>query len=292
MATIVFNSENHTYTDIETGKVLISTTQLLKKHHLSPNYEGVNQELLNNRAEHGTFVHKELEDYAKTGELGITDEFEMFYDYKQKHPFKILESERQVHNDIVAGTIDSVIEINGDIFLVDYKTTTNKNEDIVSRQLSCYKALQTKYLKIAGLLLFHFAPNGLEVILLKEKPPVEVEKLFECERKGELYRQELGLAENDLTLITTVEDSIAKLNDQLAFLLDTKAKLNEKLIEAMEQNNVKKFENDRIVITYKAPYKKKALDTKLLKKENAELCKKYEKESEVKASVLIRLKNE
>ena len=35
---IKFDEENHKYFDEETGRVLISVTQLLKKHFLSPDY--------------------------------------------------------------------------------------------------------------------------------------------------------------------------------------------------------------------------------------------------------------
>ena len=291
MATIIFNSENHTYLNTETNKYLISTTQLLRKHGLSPDYSQVNEDVLKQAAQHGTFVHSELETYAKEGLLGVSEEFDWFIEYKNKHPFEIVESEWQVYNDIVAGTIDCVIKIGEKYYLVDYKTTTNKNIESVSWQLSVYKALQTKY-KIEGLIVFHFKKDGLEVLEIKEKPQSEVEKLFECERKGELYRQELIVENQQIAEIVEVENLIIGLESQLKLLKEKEKELSDKIVEAMENQNCKKFETDNLVITYKAPFKRKGFDSKRFEKEHAELYKEYEKENDVKATVLIKLKNE
>lgn len=288
---VIFNKENHTYYNKETKQYLISTTQLMRKHNLSPDYSNVDSEILNLSAEHGTLVHKELEDYVNRGYYGATSEFYEYLDYIKDNKITTLKTEWLVHNDIVAGTIDCVIEKGGKNYLVDYKTTSNANLDSVSRQLSIYKALQ-KVFKIDGLLVFHFKKSGLEVLEIKEKPKEEVEKLFECERQGIPYKQELIGVDYELTEISKVEQSIVALETQLKLLKDTKEQLSAKLIEIMEQRNLKKFENDYITITYKAPYIKKTLDTKALKQEHSELVKDYEKATEVKASVLIKVKNE
>lgn len=50
-----FNENNHTYTF--NGKELISTTQLMRKHNLSPNYDMVNPEVLQSKAKKGTLIH-------------------------------------------------------------------------------------------------------------------------------------------------------------------------------------------------------------------------------------------
>ena len=60
---ITFNSETHTYTN-ENGVELISTTQLLSKHHLAPDYSGVDSELLAEKREWGNLIHSEINRYA------------------------------------------------------------------------------------------------------------------------------------------------------------------------------------------------------------------------------------
>ena len=48
---VKFNKEKHEYSD--NGKVLISVTQLLKKHGLSTDFSNVDKDLLNAKAERG-----------------------------------------------------------------------------------------------------------------------------------------------------------------------------------------------------------------------------------------------
>lgn len=286
---VIFNSENHTYYNEETKKYLISTTQLLRKHNLSPDYSQVNESVLKSSSEHGTLVHKELEEFAKNGTLGWSDEFQQFYDFKNANGFEIVESEWLVHNDIVAGMIDCVIKKGDSYYLCDYKTTTNRNIDSVSWQLSVYKALQTKY-KIEGLIVFHFKKDGLEVLEIKEKPQSEVEKLFDCERKGQPYKQELLGVDNELIELSRVENQIVQFERHLKQLKEVKEHLSTKLVQIMEERTIKKYENDFISITYKAPLQRKTIDTKALAKDHPDIAKEYERISGVKASVIIKIK--
>lgn len=60
------------------------------------------------------------------------------------------------------------------------------------------------------------------------------------------------------------------------------------MLEAMEQNNIKSFENDFLKIVYKAPSTRKSVDTARLKEEG--LYDLYLKESSVKSSVTVAFK--
>lgn len=60
------------------------------------------------------------------------------------------------------------------------------------------------------------------------------------------------------------------------------------MLEAMEQNNIKSFENDFLKIVYKAPSTRKSVDTARLKEEG--LYDLYLKESPVKSSVTVSFK--
>ena len=62
---ITFNEELHKYFDGD--RELISVTTLLKKHGLAPDYSGVSESVLNRKAERGTLVHEEIENYMKFG---------------------------------------------------------------------------------------------------------------------------------------------------------------------------------------------------------------------------------
>ena len=106
-----FDEEKHIYT--LDGKELISTTQLMRKHGLAPNYDGVSQEVLNAKARRGTLVHKEIENYIKSGLMGFTEEMYQFKDYADKNlNLAEIQSETMVSNDVVAGTIDLLMPKN------------------------------------------------------------------------------------------------------------------------------------------------------------------------------------
>ena len=64
--------------------------------------------------------------------------------------------------------------------------------------------------------------------------------------------------------------------------------LKAKLLETMENNGIKKFENDYVVVTYKAPSVRKVIDTDALKEQG--LYESFLKENGVKSSVTIKIK--
>ncbi len=64
--------------------------------------------------------------------------------------------------------------------------------------------------------------------------------------------------------------------------------IKEAILAAMENNDIKSFENDFLKVTYKAPSTRKTVDTKALKDEG--LYDLYTKESPVKSSVVLTWK--
>lgn len=66
--------------------------------------------------------------------------------------------------------------------------------------------------------------------------------------------------------------------------------MKEKLVEAMEQNNIKSFENDEVKFVYVAPTTRTSLDSAKLKKDHPDIVKEYQKTSKVSASVRISVK--
>lgn len=62
------------------------------------------------------------------------------------------------------------------------------------------------------------------------------------------------------------------------------------LLDAMEKNNIKKWENDVIAITYSPPTTRNQLDSKKIKNDHPDIFEKYVKTSSVKSSIRITLK--
>ena len=290
MNELVFDPQTHTYT--LGGKDLISVTQLLAKHGLSPNYDGVDEETLKASAERGKLIHKEIENYIKKGEIGFTEEVAQFVSYVRENNIDIRGSEVTFHNDIVAGTCDLIINSQkGYLIVADIKTTSTLHKESVAWQLSLYAYLSGNKTMNHGQ-AFHFSKDGLKVVDIELKPMEEVEKLLECERKGELYKQELVIEGFELAKFYEAEQIIIKAKEEQKRAEETQKEVYEAILKAMEEQGVKTYETDTMKITYVAPTKRVTLDTARLRKENLLVAKAYEKETETKASLRVTLKGE
>ena len=292
MERAIFNKENHTYT--LDGKILISVTQLMRKHGLAPDYSGINETVLQRKAERGTLIHEEIERYIKHGELGFTSEQDDFIGFAKELGLKNMRSEQIVNNDLVAGTIDLMAErVAGKAtikVLADYKTGTTVDKEAVRWQLSLYERLSGE--KFDEFYVFHLCEKS-KYIPLEHIPAEEVEKLLECERKGEIYKPRTLMVPSELLAAAEQAERAVKVAE--AAKKEAEANANEiraQLIAAMEAQGVKSFEtaDKSMLITYVAPSVRQGLDGELLKKEHPELAQKYVKTSTVKASVRITVR--
>lgn len=290
----IFREDTHQYflVDVNTGEVvkeLISVTTLLSKHGLSPDYSNVPSETLKAKAEYGKLVHKELEDYIKSGVIGFTQELQDFIAYCNNNKFMPTQSEFIVHNDIVAGTADVRGYDNTNIILGDFKTTATLHKEAVSWQLSIYAYLFNKDIQ-HKLKAFHFN-DGLKVVDIELKPVEEIEKLLECERNGEIYQSKQLVVEADLMAQLIEAEAVIKQFDLQKKEAEANAeKLRQMLLEKMREQGIKSFENDRIKLTYIEPTTRETIDSTRLKKEMPEIAEQYKKISNVKGSVRITLK--
>lgn len=285
---IEFREDTHEY--FLEGKKLISVTQLLRKHGLAPSYDAVPSEVLRAKAERGTLIHSEIEQYIKLGEIGFTNELIEFINYTHANKVQPVMSEERVYNDIVAGTFDLLLCSEGETILADIKTTATLNKEAVSWQLSIYAHLILG-IEVTRGQAYHFNAEGeLRVVDIPLKPVAEVERLFECERNGELYKQELTVSDIALAELVEVESLIKQIEEQRKAAEAQAVELRAALMAAMEQNGLTSFENERIKLTYVAPTTRTAIDSARLKKEMPEIAKEYTKTSSVKASLRITLK--
>ena len=288
---LVFDEEKHEYT--LNGKKLISVTQLMQKHGLAPNYAGVSTEILQAKAERGTLIHKEIEDFNKLGLIGFTDEMALFKKYVEENNLDVIESEFRVNNDIVAGTIDLIYGFKNKIYIGDIKTTYQLHLEPVSWQLSIYAYLywldHDEKNNIAKLdyetmkaQAFHFNKDGeLNVVDIPLKPYEDIEELMECERKGELFNSKKGI---DLNIVNKL---VAALKKKKEIELEVE-ELKNQLFESVKKCNG--YSNDEITIAYVKASTGKSFDSKKFEKDNPELYKQYLKDSTKKESMTIRLK--
>lgn len=286
---IEFNAETHEY--FLDGRKLISVTQLMRKHGLSPTYDGVPSEALKRKAEYGTLVHKEIEDWINTGEGGFTVEVAEFAEYVLRHRVGIVASETILHNDIVAGTADLIL---ADGIIADIKTTATLHREAVSWQLSIYAALCGE--PITRGQAYHFSADGtLTVVDIPLKPAAEVLRLFECERNGEIYRafDALPVTSAQMAALAEAENLIKACEEQKKAAEAKAAELRAALMEAMEQNGVTQFETDSLKITYVAASERTSIDVAMLKEAlPADEYERFCKRTKAKPYLRVSIKKE
>lgn len=294
----VFRESDHTYWLGD--KQLISVTQLMKKHGLSPDYTGVDTEVLNKKAERGTLIHKEIEDYINTGISGFTTELEDFVHIGDELRLTASQSEQIVNNDIIAGTLDyqgmrAIQEPPCNDFrlikvLADVKTSTVVHKEACRWQLSLYERLTGE--QFDEFYIFHLGEKS-KAIQVERIPAEEIDKLIECERNGEIYaKRELVLAQDLLAEIKKVEQCIKGIDTQKKEAEATAETLKAVLMEAMASQGIKSYEtiDKSMLITYIEPSIRETIDSTRLKKELPDIAKKYLKISNVKASIRITLR--
>lgn len=291
MANLTFIEDTHEY--FLDDKKLISVTQLMQKHGLAPNYSEVPQEVLRAKAERGSLVHKEIEEYIKEGNIGFTNELIEFINADKG---EVLKSEFKVNNDIVAGTVDLLLYKNNEYIIADLKTTSELHIDAVSWQLTIYAYLLSKInpmIKVTKGQAFHFNKDGnLNIVDIVLKPFEEIDRLMECERNNEKFELKKIASDEQLMQLLEVEALIKSIEEKKKKAEEQAKELRAELMKAMEANGVKSFENDLIRITYVAPSTRQSIDSAKLKKEQPAIYASYLKSSEVKASLRITLKEE
>lgn len=96
---------------------------------------------------------------------------------------------------------------------------------------------------------------------------------------------QLNLIENQIS------QAIADLQKKQEELQDKNNKIKEQIQLAMEKNEVKKYENDFISITYVNSSTRTTIDSKLLKEKYKDIYDECSKTSETKAYIKINIKD-
>ena len=299
MAELTFDKETHTY--MLGDRQLISVTQLMQKHDLAPDYSNISTDILNAKAERGTLIHKEIEEFVNDRKIGFTPELDNFMAYLTQQDMTYCESEKMVCNDIVAGTIDLILNRTGQSIIADIKTTSTLHKEAVSWQLSIYLYLyvyrtgEEVYSKYTGQ-AFHFLEDGsLNVIDIPLKPYEEVHKLIECERKGEIYNKNDTLmvsSENQLQQLQNLEYTIKELDARKKELEATQEQLKSSLMQSMKDRGLLSVDFENLKLTIVSPKPRETVDTTRMKKEIPEIVNKYIKVGESKEYLKITLRGD
>ena len=288
---IKFDENLHKYT--VNGKEVISVTQLLQKHRITPSYDAVDKEMLRVASERGTLIHEEVENWIKNNEKGFTEEAERICDYLNSNADRDsrIISEQIVANDIVAGRFDVLYTHAKRLVLTDIKTGNSKHLYGWTWQLSLYKYLYERMYnkKIESLQIF-WANGDLTVIPCEYVGDEKIENLLNAEREGRLISDvDLGVSEEELEELEELMQEIKIKEDELNLMKEKVDKVKETLYSTMEKEGVKTVDRNKMKITYVAPSTRVSVDSKKLQKEEPEIYKKYVKTTTVAGSIKITL---
>lgn len=296
---LVFNESKHEYT--LDGKKLISVTQLMQKYGLAPDYSNVSPSVLQAKANYGKLIHEEIEQWIKYRKIGFSKELVNFVKYLNETGTKVIESEYQVYNDVVAGTIDLLLERLGQQIIADIKTTYQIHKEAVSWQLSIYLYLYIELVKLLRPQLrlnynefkgecYHFNKDGeLNVVEIPLKPESEVEKLIQAVRNEKPYEM-ANTNHNEIAKIVELEKMIKYYDEEKKKIEIQEQELKEAIIKGMEESGLTQIETDNIKITYMAESTRVSLDSKAIKEKHPEIYNENLKETKVKAQLRITLK--
>ena len=289
---VKFDDNLHKYT--VDGKEVISVTQLLQKHKITPSYDAVDKELLRMASERGTLIHEEVENWIENNEIGFTEEAEKICDFlfeRADENSKIM-SEQMVANDVVAGRFDVLYTHAKKLVLADIKTGNSKHLFGWSWQLSLYKYLYEKMYgqKIESLIVMWAKNDGMTVIPCEYVGDDKIENLLNAEREGRLISDvDLGVSEEELEELEELIQEIKIKEDELNLMKEKVDKVKETLYGTMEKEGIKTVDRNKLKITYVAPSTRVSVDSKKLQKEEPEIYKKYVKTTTVAGSIKITL---
>ena len=289
---IKFDENLHKYT--VDGKEVISVTQLLQKHRITPSYDAVDKELLRVASERGTLIHEEVEKWIESGECGFTEESEKICDYLFERADENSEiiSEQMVANDVVAGRFDVLYTHAKKLVLTDIKTGNTKHLFGWSWQLSLYKYLYERMYdkKIDSLEIFWAKNDGMTVIPCEYVGDEKIENLLNAEKEGRLISDvDLGVSEEELEDLEELMQEIKVKEYELNILKEKVDKVKGILYDTMGKEGVKTVDRGKLKITYVAPSCRTSVDSKKLEKEDPETYKKYVKTTTVAGSIKITL---
>lgn len=299
---IYFDEVSHTYL-LDERKVLIGVTSLMKKHGLSPDYSGVPEPVLKKAAEEGTSIHKEIEDYDN----GISVLNTELIDGYRKLGLEHISSEYIISdNEIVASAIDGVYKgpSPDTVILVDYKTTQKVHTRALQWQLGFYKTLferQNPGIKVTGCYCLHIDRKSRSILGLIPIDPVPaemVDSVLDAEKAGKKYTDPyvmpsalLALSGDEAQTYITSITAIASLKEKLKQYESAIKAFDSKIVAYMLENDIDVMSLGDGEIKLRKGYQRKTIDTTKLAKDYPQLASKYEKITEVSASVIYKNNN-
>lgn len=292
---VTFIEETHQY--FIGKKELKGVTGTLIKKAFPDTYKNIPESVLKKAAERGGLVHNTFETFCSIFDADIkqypnpTEELLAFHSMLVSFGLHYVASEYLVTDgENFASAIDGVFaDEEGNIYLVDYKTTATLHYNNVSLQLSIYAKWfeeQNPDLKVKEIVCMWFKNGQSKFQPLPRVADYQIDDLIaayladdaEYQYKVEVPEQFSAL-EQEFRLITARVDALKIKQDEL----------KEKIMKMMEDNKQKSVKTQFASYSYVAATTKKTFDTKLFKDTEPDHYEHYLKETTTKPSIRIKL---
>lgn len=292
---IIFDEVGHTYTDTVTGKIIPSVTQMINAVY-GTGLENAPSKFVERAAEKGTIIHKEIDEYLKTGKVGETKEFEAWHKwfcFGGKPANTNYENEIMLYAETPYGPVAGQADMLYHGFLEDWKSWNKATKQLISKaqkQLSIYCYLLRKMGKIVN--------EPLKVVHITDKVEViNVDYLGDkwVENTVKMYYEGKKVESKPETSLQTVDEKtlvhFGNVLKQIAELEKSIEPIREQIKAEMEKRKILALKVGNVSVTYVSPTTRETFDTNRFKAENVDLYKQYTKTSEVKSSIRIKLED-
>lgn len=292
---VTFIEESHQY--FIGKKELKGVTGTLIKKAFPDTYKNIPESVLKKAAERGGLVHNTFETFCSIFDADIkqypnpTEELQAFHSMLVAYDLHYVASEYLVTDgENFASAIDGIFADNeGNIYLVDYKTTATLHYDNVSLQLSIYAKWfeeQNPDLKVKEIVCMWFKNGQSKFQPLPRVADWQIDDLInaylandaEYQYKVEVPEQFSAL-EQEYRLITARMDALKIKQDDV----------KEQIMKMMEANKQKSIKTNIGSYSYVESTTKRTLDTKLFKEKYPNAYERLTKVSISKPSIRIKL---
>lgn len=292
---VTFIEESHQY--FIGKKELKGVTGTLIKKAFPDTYKNIPESVLKKAAERGGLIHNTFETFCSIFDADIkkypnpTEELQAFHSMLVAYDLHYRASEYLVTDgENFASAIDGIFADNeGNIYLVDYKTTATLHYDNVSLQLSIYAKWfeeQNPDLKVKEIVCMWFKNGQSKFQPLPRVSEEQIDDLnnayltddAEYQYKVEVSEQFSAL-EQEYRLITARMDALKIKQDDV----------KEKIMKMMVANKQKSIKTNIGSYSYVESTTKRTLDTKLFKEKYPNAYERLTKVSISKPSIRIKL---
>lgn len=292
---VTFIEESHQY--FIGKKELKGVTGTLIKKAFPDTYKNIPESVLMKAAERGSLIHNTFETFCSIFDADIkqypnpTEELQAFHSMLVAYDLHYVASEYLVTDgENFASAIDGIFADNeGNIYLVDYKTTATLHYDNVSLQLSIYAKWfeeQNPDLKVKEIVCMWFKNGQSKFQPLPRVSEEQIDELINAYLADDTdyqYKVEVpekfSALEQEYRLITARMDALKIKQDDL----------KEKIMKMMEANKQKSIKTNIGSYSYVESTTKRTLDTKLFKEKYPNAYERLTKVSISKPSIRIKL---